>query len=176
MAADGRIFFHKDDLLSAVCNIQRRLNSGNAAADNERGFRDRNFDRIQRLIALDFFNHHRHEVDGFIGGGISFGMNPGTMLAQVRHFAEERIQSHLRTCFSESRFMHAGRTCGDYNSVEFLFFDGFPDKTLSRFGTHIFIIDAEFDTRNGSASFCYFRTIHRCTDILTAMADKNSDS
>jgi len=52
-------------------------------------------------------------------------------------FAEERISPISAHAFGKS--VHAcGRTCGDYNSVEFLIFDGFPDKTLSG-SEHIYL-------------------------------------
>jgi len=40
MATDGRITLHKDNLLSCIGDIKRRLNTGNTAADDECGFCD----------------------------------------------------------------------------------------------------------------------------------------
>lgn len=82
------------------------------------------------------------------------------MLADVRHFAKERIQAGFGTGFAESRLMHTRRTGCYNNTIQLMFLYGFLQQGLARVGTHIFIVGGEFNTFQFTGYFGYFFAIY----------------
>ena len=50
LAADGGLALHQHDFMAGVGDIERRLDSGDAAADHQRAARHRNADRLERGV------------------------------------------------------------------------------------------------------------------------------
>ena len=56
LAADGGVALHHHHFVSGVGDVQGRLDAGHAAANHQRPPRDRNLDRLERVVVL----HLRH--------------------------------------------------------------------------------------------------------------------
>ena len=72
--------------------------------------------------------------------------------------------------------MHARGASGDDNAGKVPFLDGLPDKILPRVGTHVLIVDTDSNARHMGDGLRYFLAVYRRADILSAMADENSDT
>ena len=88
MAADGRLLLDQDDLVAAVGDVERRLDAGDAAADDQRALASpgRGSARSGRL-RLTFSTMHADEVDRLRGGLVAVLVDPGAVLADVGHLA-----------------------------------------------------------------------------------------
>ena len=174
MSADRRFFLYQNDPMSAIGDVQTCLNSGNSSSNHQCFFGDRNLNGDQRMIPLYFFNQTFDNIDSLTGSCLPFLMYPRAMLTNISYLAQIRIQSGFRTCPPKGRFMHSRRTGSNDNAIQSIFFNGVLNQCLSRIGTHIFIIDG---IGNAFHFFCrlgHFFAVDSCTDIFTAMADKNS--
>ena len=94
--------------MSGVGNIQCRLDACNPAANHQSAFCHRDQDRFQFGVAFDFFSHNPYHIYGFSRCFLFIRMDPGTVLADIGHFAEIGIKPGRSTGFAEGGFMHPG--------------------------------------------------------------------
>ena len=154
-AADGGRFFYDIYLIARLSHVQRGLNTGDAAADDQRALGYRTGARGERRVALYLGDGGARQNDRLIGGFVHFLMNPGALLADVGDLHHIGVQSRQHRGLAEGRFMHTGRTGADHHAVQIVFLDGAADHALSVFRAHVLIIGAE-----DNAGFRFHRFRH----------------
>ena len=69
VAADARLALDEVDVVAGVGQLERGLQAGDAAADDQRGRVDLDEHRLQRLLLLDPLGRGRDQGLGLLGGG-----------------------------------------------------------------------------------------------------------
>ena len=83
---DG-VLLDQHDLVAAVGDVERRLDAGDAAADDQGALGHRDADRLQRLVVLDLLDDGAGDVDRLGGRLAAVVVDPGAVLADVGHLA-----------------------------------------------------------------------------------------
>ena len=89
--ADRGLLLDEDDLVAAVRDVEGGLDAGDAAADDEGAFGNRDGDGREDAVFLDPLDHHGDDFDGFGCGFFDVFVDPGAVFADVGHFAKERV-------------------------------------------------------------------------------------
>ena len=108
VAADGGFPLDQDDLVAAVGDIQCGLDAGDAAADDQGPLGDRYGDGGQDAVLLDPLDHHADDLDRLDGGFFLVLVDPGAVLADVGHLAQEGVQAGRFDSLAEGLLVHAG--------------------------------------------------------------------
>ncbi len=148
LAADGRLALHQHDFVAAVGDIQRRLNSGNAATDHQRPPGDGNSDRNQRVVVAHLLHRHAHQFGRFRSGLFAIRMHPGAMLADVGHLHQVGIDAGAFSGLAESLQVHVRGAGGHHDAVEPFAGNLFAQQRLAGIGAHVLVIQRATHARN----------------------------
>ena len=137
LAADGLLALDHDDFLTAVGAVQRRLDAGHAATDDQHAL-----DRLEalgheRTVATQFLHGHAHQFGRLARVQVLGLADPGDMLADVGHFKHVAVQPRAFHGPAEGRLVHARGAGGHDHAVEILFLDGLDDGVLTGFGAGV---------------------------------------
>jgi hypothetical protein len=103
-------------------------------------------------------------------------MNPGALIPDVGHFEEIAIETCLTNRVLEEGFMGSGRTRGNDDAVQPMFFDLLLHQFLGILRTGVEVILHMDDARQCSGIFGHCRDVHHSPDIDPAMADKDPNT
>ena len=132
VASELVFFLEEIDLIALVGNFQSRGHAGDAASDDNRfvNYRQRNF--TEGLDQPRIGDRHPDQVFRlFRRFSLLLHVNPGALVADVRHFEQVLVQSGLPHRFSEHRFVGSWRTGRHDDPVQFVLLDGILDFCLS---------------------------------------------
>ena len=101
LAANGGLLFHNVHLKACIRNIQCGLDSGNAAADDQRTLFHRTGSGLQGRIQHNLCNGSSAQDDGLFRSLRFILMNPGALLSDVGNLYHIGIQASLFTGFAE---------------------------------------------------------------------------
>ncbi len=107
LAADGRGALHQRHLVAGIGHVERGLDAGNAAADDQQALAQLGAPRAQRLIAADLGHEHTDDVNRLGRGDGAVVVHPGDVLAQIRHFHAVRVDARGGRGPAEGRLVHA---------------------------------------------------------------------
>ena len=107
-AADGGFLFHDIHFVPGVSHIQRRRQSGNTAANDQRPAGPPAAPGRQRRIAFDFCYGRPHQDNGFIGRFFPVFVNPGTLFPDVGNFHHIGVEPFPLRRPAERGFVHTG--------------------------------------------------------------------
>jgi len=172
VAADGGLALDQDDFMAAIGDVKRRLDAGDASADHQGPLGDRYSDGGQHAVLLDPLDHHADDLDRLDGGLLLVLMDPGAVLADVGHLAQEGVQAGGFDRFSESLLVHTGRTCRHDDMRELLLLDGLLEQVLAGVGTHVLVVGGEGHAGKLADFLCNPFDIDGPGDVLAAMADE----
>src|SRR6185369_2589529 len=170
--ADGGFPLDQDDFVAGVSDVEGCLDAGDAAADDKGPLGDRDGDGGEDPVLLDPFDHHADDFDRFLGGFFFVFVDPGAVLADVGHLAQERIEAGRFDGFADGFLMHARAAGGDDDMGEFLLLDGFLEQVLAGIGTHVFVFDGEGDAGEPAYFPGYALDVDGTGDVLAAVADE----
>ena len=175
VAAQGRGALHQHHLGAAVGDVERGLEAGDAAADDQRPARDRHADGDQRRVALDAGDDGAHEVNGFARGLFPVRVDPGTLFAEIGDFAQVRIQAGGGAGFAEGLFVHPRRTGPHDHAGELVLADSLADLRLAGLGAGVAVIQGVGHAGQLPRGGRHARAIHRLADVLAAMTNENAN-
>ena len=174
--ADGRLLFHNVHLEPGVGNVQRGLDTGDAAADDQRPLGHLTGTGQKRRVQMHLGNGSPHENDGLLGCLLHIFMNPGAVLPDVGDFHQIGVQPVLFRTLAEGGLMHPGRAGADHQAIQLLFPDGLGNAGLTRLGAHIGIVLGVYHARLPKRQLHHLFHIHRGGNIAAAVADKYTNS
>ena len=162
--------------MSGIGNIQGSLNTGNAATNYQCPLGDRHGDGGKYPVLFDPLHQHANDLNCFQGGFFTVFMYPGTVLTDVGHFTQKRVQAGLFYRFAEGTLVHPGRTGGHHNLRQTMLNDCIFHQVLAGVGAHVFVVGGKSHTRHLCRLSRHLLDIHRAGDVLTAMTNKNTNS
>ena len=174
LAANGGLLFHNVHLKACIRNIQCGLDSGNAAADDQRTLFHRTGSGLQGRIQHNLCNGSSAQDDGLFRSLRFILMNPRALLSDVGNLYHIGIQASLFTGFAEGVFVHSGRTGTHHNTSKTKLTHLLLNQILAGLGAHILIICGEHNA--GFLAECLRNRlhVHRCCNVTAAPADKNA--
>jgi hypothetical protein len=112
--------------MSGVSNVERCLNTGYAATDDQDGISDWNLYLFLRLKQTSPRHCHLHNIFGFFGRRLAvIQVHPAAVLSDVSHFQQIRVQPGFSDTFAEGGLMKP-RRAGSYDyAVQLMFFNVF---------------------------------------------------
>ena len=124
------------DVESLVGERQRGGHAAQSAADDDAGLVHRQraaFEGPERARPGD---GHFHEFNRLFGGGFRHGrVHPGTLVADVGHFEQVRVQPGFAQGFAEQRLVRPRGAGGHHDAVEPVLMDHVLDVGQARVGT-----------------------------------------
>ena len=175
-ATNGRLLFHDIHLIAGIGNIQSGLNTGDAAADDQRPLGNGAFTGEQGGVQMHLGNSSPHQNYGLFCGLGHILVNPRAMLTNVGDFHQVRIEAVPFRAFAEGSLVHTGGAGADHDAFQVLFPDGLGDTKLACLTAHIGIIFRVDNALLQQSHFHDFLYIHRCGNIAAAMANKYTNS
>ena len=112
VAADAGALLDEVDVVAGVGQLERGLQAGDAAADDQRGRVDLHVHRLQRLLLLDALGRGVDQRLGLGRGGRLVGAHPGAVLADVGHLAEVGVQAGVGAGAAEGLLVQVRRAGG----------------------------------------------------------------
>ncbi len=176
MSADGRILFDEINLLAGVGQLERGLDTGDAAADDQDIGINVNHARGERRQKPGTVHRAVQERFGLGGAFFNIMRDPGYLLADVHDGQQILIKARGREHLAESLFVHQRRTSGHNNAIQLMFFDVIGDHFLSGCGTHELVIPGDNHIRQRGRKLGQFAHPNRLGYIQTAVANKNTNS
>ncbi len=177
LAANGGGTFDDGRRKPLFCQAEGRGHTGRPAADDQGGLVDLHGDIADGIEQSRPGNRHPHEILGLVGGLVFFiGMYPGTLVADIGHFKEIRVEPGIAHGFLEQRFVGPRRTGSHDNAVELLFFDDLNHLLLGILGTGKKILFHVSHPGQTPGVFGNSRHIRDAADVGTAIADKYTDA
>ncbi len=162
--------------MAAVGDVEGRLDAGDAAADDQCSLRDRDGDRDELFVLLDPLDEHGDDL-GRLGRRLFFVLvDPGAVLADVGHLAEEGVEARTLGGIAEGLLVHPRGAGGDDDPVKVLLGDRLLQQVLPRVGAHVFVVGGIGDTGDAACLLCYPFHVDRARDVLAAVTDKYADS
>ena len=140
VAADRRGAFDQVDVVAGVRQLQRGLQTGNAAADHERLRIDVDVGRLQRLLELDPLDSRRHQRFGLERGRLDIFVHPRTVFADVGHVQQVRIETRVGAGPPERLLMQVGAAGGHDDPCQPFLLDVLLDDLLTERGTHELVV------------------------------------
>ncbi len=174
--ADRRLLLDEDHLAPAVGDIERGLDPGDAATDHKRLAGHWHPNRFQGLVPLHLLHHEVDQLAGLLRGFLAVLMHPGALLADVGHLAQEGVEPSACHGPPEGDLVHVRAARRDDHAGEVLLPDRVLDQSLTRIGAHVAIVHGVHDPGEPGGELRHLRAIHRARDILTTMADKDTDA
>ena len=176
VAADGGITLDQEDFVAAVGDIEGGLNAGDAATDDQGALGHRHGDRRQALVVLDPLDQHAHDILGLGRRRGAILMDPGAVLADVGHLAEERVHPCRFDRGTKCLLVHARRTGGNDYPVKLVLGHGLFQQVLPRIGAHVLVVAGMGDAGESRGSTGDRLDIDGARDIFPTMTNKNADS
>ena len=124
VAAQLVFFLQQIDFIPLVGDFQSGRHSGDAASDDDRLVNDRHLVFAERLDHARIGDRHPDKVFRLVRRlALLLHVNPGALVADVRHFEQVLVQAGLPHGLPEQRFMRSGGAGGHDDPVEFVLFD-----------------------------------------------------
>ncbi len=174
MTADGRLLFHQHYFETGVGQIERRLDAGDAAADDQHASGHWHADRLQGYVPLCPTDRRARDADRLLGGLVAIAVHPGALLTDIGDFALEAIQAALLRRIAECLLVQSWRAAGDDDAVQLVVLDGIDDRVLSRVRAHVHIVAGDDDAIVLAQFSGNFLHVHRRGNIVAAVADENA--
>ena len=108
-SANSRRLFDNIYLVTCVCNIERRLNARNTAADHERPFYDGTLPCRQGRVQIQLGDRRLCQYDRLFRALSLIFMDPRALFTDICDLDHIRIQSRCRCRLAKRRFMHPRR-------------------------------------------------------------------
>ena len=172
---DG-ISFDQNDLVAAVGDIERGLDAGDAAADDQSpscvigtliGIRGRlrfTFSTMTRTRSMA------------LAGRLGFSSCTHEQCSRMLAISQRNgLNAGFGGGAAEGRFVHARRTGGDNHAGQLLLFDGVPDHVLARIGAHVLVIDGVHDAGDFARGLRDAGASRPWPHVLAAVTDENAD-
>ena len=165
------------DAESLVGERERGGHAAQAAADDDAGLVHRERAALERPERAGAGDGHFDEFNRLLGGGFRRGrMHPGTLVADVGHVEEVRVQPGLAQRFAEQRLVRARRAGRHHDAVEPVLMNHFLDVRQARVRTgehgvrrqhHVALVLDALDDR---------LDVHDRPDVHAAMADEHAQA
>jgi len=175
--AEFRRLFHKDHFRSHVGQSDGCRQTGNTRA-NHHGFAHQGrFDVILRLKILGFSNRHPDQVARLeVGIGFLLHVHPGTLIANVCHFEQVRIQARLGAGGPEQGLVCPGSAGRHHHPVQVPLPDGGLDLVDAALGTGIQVFLHVHDVGQGLGVERQGFHIQVARDVAAAIANEHSNT
>ncbi len=175
MAADRGVALDQRDVLAGGRQLESRLDAGDAAAHDQNVVVDRHLDGLERLVERQPMDLGAEDALGLGGGGHRVDGHPRTVLADVGHLQQIRIEAAVRGRLAESGFVH-GRRAGRHDrarDAELL--DVVLDEILARIGAHVLVLarHGHVGLRGGPLGDLF--DVDLATDVGAAVTDVDAD-
>ena len=172
LAADGRLLFDDIDLETRLCDIERRLNARNAAADDKRPLRDRASAGGKRRVQLHLCNRGSAQNNRLFRRFLLVLMNPGALLADVRDLNHVVVEPRFVAGLAERLLMHPGRARTDDHACEPQLLNFILNHLLAGLGAHVGIVGRKHHAGLFPKRLGDLLNIHRRGNVRAAVADK----
>ncbi len=171
---DGGLLLDDGHLEAGVGQVERGLDAGDSAADDQDVLVDLHLVGVERLELARLGHGHLDDVPGLVGGRGDVGVDPGAVLADVGHLEEVGVEAPLVHAAPEGHLVHVRRACRHDHAVELLVFDGLLDGRLAglRARVHdVFRVDDIFELKRLLGDGLH---VDGGRDVAAAVADKDS--
>ena len=176
LAADGGFLLHDIHGETGIGNVQRRLDTGDTAADDQGPLGDRALACRQRGVEMYFGNGGTAQDNGLFRSRRHILVNPRALFADVGDFHHVGVETGLFRRLAEGGLVHPGRAGADDHAAQVVFLDCVPDHILTRLGAHILIVCGEYHAGLFAKGLGHGLYIHRGGDVGTAPTDEYADS
>ena len=176
VAADRRLALDQVDVVAGVGQFEGGLQSGDAAADDQRRRIDLDLHRLQRPLVLHALGAGGDHRLGLLGAGRLVGVDPRDVLAEVRHVEAVGIQAGPFAGGAERLFVQVRRAGADDHAGQSVLLDVVLDHLLAQRRTHELVVFRDhhvLDVLAGPAGDLL--DIDRSGDIAAAVANVNAD-
>jgi hypothetical protein len=130
------------------------------AADHQGAVLHRHSQRVLRLELRGPGDSHAHQFMGFLCSCRAvLRMNPGTLVANVRHLKQIWVETSRSQAILEERLVSQGSTAGNHDSVEPIGFDLFGDVFDAVLRTGIQVPFAMDHVRQSGGALRYVRHV-----------------
>ena len=175
LAADRGLRFHDIDGEARVGDVQRGLDAGDAAADDQRPLGHGALSRCQRRVKAYLRHGSACQNDGLGRAGGDILVHPGALLTDIRDLDHVRVEAGGRGRFAERRLVHPGRAGADDDAGQLMLGDGGADYVLPGLRAHIRIIRGDRDARLVLQGLGDGFDVDRPGDVRAAVANENTD-
>ena len=176
VAAQLVFFLEQVDFIALVGDLQSGRHAGDAASDDDRFVDDRQRVFAERLDHARIGDRHPDEVFRLIRRfRLLLHVNPGALVADVRHFEQVLVQAGLPHSLPEHRFMGSGRTGGHDDPVQVVLFDRVADLCLGVLRAGVEVVFDMNDILERSRVISHLRNIDDAADVDAAVADEYAD-
>ena len=173
VSADRRLPLDEQDVKTTLGDVERRLDPGNPPADDQAPVRVIDLYRLERVVATDLLHHRLGDPDRLLRRGLAILMHPATVLADVRHLAEERVQPRFLRHSPEGRLMHRRRTGRYHDPGQPVLDNGVGNELLPGIGAHVVVVRRIGDPRDLRERGGDRLRVDRPLDVEPAVTDED---
>ena len=176
LAANGGIALYQHNGYAAVGAVKRRLNTGNAAANDQHALVDVKALGQQGLVVAQLFHRQTHQFGSLVGVGFHVLADPRNVLADIGHFKHVAVEASAFHRAAEGGLVHARRARGNNHAVELVLVDGCFNGRLARLGAGVHGVVGIDHVRVGAGNGRHLGAVDSSGDIAAAVADKDAYS
>ena len=176
VAADGRLPLHEEHMLARVCQGQRSVDPGDAAAKNQGIGVDGHPAALERLMKGDPPYGSAYQVLGLTRSLRLVFVNPGSLLPDIDHVEEEGIQAADFQGGPKRVFVEMRGAGGHDDAVQLVLADVLPDQVLAGIGAHVLVVARYHDIRQGGCEYREGLHVHGRGDVGAAVAGVDADT
>src|SRR3990172_2661689 len=173
--ADGRLFLYQDDLVPGIGDIQRRLNAGDAAPDDQGPLGQADLSGGEGLVQQGLGHRHAGQVYGLLRGGfLVVPVDPAVLLPDVSNLQHIGVEAGVAHGLAEGVLVHAWRAGGDNHPVEPVLLDGLADAPLAHLGAHVLALFHQDHLGDVLDRLPYLGDVDHARDIGAAVAEEDA--
>ena len=173
--AEAGLFFHQVGPVAGVGDLQGRLQSGDAPADDQGRRGDVYLPLLQRFQQGGLGHAARHQLPGLLGSDVAIGVHPGALFADVGHLKVVGVDPRLLDHGAECDLVHPRRAGSDDHPVQVIVVDVLLDHLLTGIATHVHMVAGHDHVGQRGRVFGHGHRIDRGRDIGPALADVDAD-
>ncbi len=174
--AQAGLLFHQIDLVPGVGDVERRLEAGDPAADDQGSAGDVHLTLLERLEQGGLGRRAGDQLLGLLGADLDVGVDPRALLPDVGHLKVVGVEAGVLDDVAEGDLVHAGRAGGDHHPGQAIVADVLADHLLTGVGAHVHVVAGHSHVGQRSRIGGHLLRIHGGRDIDPTMADVNTNS
>src|SRR5664280_1126523 len=175
VASELAAAFHEMGLMAHLTERVGGRHAGDAAADHDRGVRERHVDLEQRLEHAGAGDAHAHEVPRLARGlGRLVVVHPARLVADVGHLEEERVEPGLAQRVLEDRLVRARRAARHHDTVELVLDDLVADQREAVARARVHRVGGVLHAGQRQRVLGDVLDVDHASDVAAAVADEDA--